>query len=526
MKDFIAFTNFDWLLERFRPLTPSGRLAKEHLSPLSKNELETEFALIADFIALAKNSPVRADKIEFHLNRIPHLDALPLAQADSVEIFAVKKFLSNARDIFALLPPALSKKLAIKWSCSELLKELSLGGEGETFHVSSSYSPALKKNREAMSSLAAEIVSCRKKRLEQLKKTYGLDFAKRDFIVLEENAAQKLFGNPDFFIEPYDSSHLTLKPVPGAEYLALSSKRDALLRTEKEEEAKIITALAKKIAAHSGDINVYVEKLGRVDLLLAKARLALKFGMKRPQICPSGGAIAVKKGRLLPLEQRLQAEKLDYVPLDCELGKRVCIITGSNMGGKTVALQTVGFLQLCMQLGFYVPAEKYRAPLFDALHFVGDTASLGKVEGLSSFGLELYSFMQAWKDKERHALVLLDEFARTTNSDEAGALLSAVVQAFCARKNIYSLISTHFSGLEAPEAGFYRMKGFDNAAFEKRGAPAGDLRGQLRQINKFMRYELEENCGRRANCDALNVARMLGFDENIAETARKFMEDK
>ncbi len=526
MKEFIAFTGFDWLLDHFKPLTPMGRLAKERLAPLSKPELEQEFALVSDFVTLIKTSPVRADKMEFHLNRIPALDGLPPEKPDCAEIFAIKKFLSNARDIFALLPCAPAEKLGVRWTSSALIEELTLGGGEETFHVADKASPALAKTRAALAVLTGELAVNRRNRFKKLQKTYDLDFSCRDFIVLDEEAAEKLFGNPDFFIEPYDCAHLTVKPVPGSDYLALASRRDALLREEKEEETRVISALAKKIGAQSASLNRYAAQLEKIDLLLAKARLALRFKMTKPQIRPAGAALSIKNGRLLPLENRLACDGLAYVPLNCKLDGRVGILTGSNMGGKTVALQTIGFLQLCMQLGFYAPAGKYAAPLFEALHFVGESPITGKVEGLSSFGLELYSFMQAWRDSDKHTLILMDEFARATNSAEAAALLSAVAQSFCAKKGIYAFISTHFSGLDAKQAGFYRMKGFDESAFEKHGHLAGDLRGQLRQINKFMRYELVADTGQGASCDALKVARLLGFDKHIAALAKHYLEAK
>ncbi|MFA5161341.1 MAG: hypothetical protein WC421_03760 [Elusimicrobiales bacterium] len=517
-----TFAEFDWLLGRFLPRTPYGRAAKDRLLFYSSpKELEGEFGLTEAFISFAAKFPVRADKLEFHLARIPFIDEN--APPDCAALFCLKKFLLNAKAAFALLPKPLAAALGADWRLEGLLKTLSRGEGGENFHIDDSFSPELVSVRREIAAVSAEIARLRGRTLARLKREHSLDFSAREFIVIEESSAAKLFGNPDFFIEPHDSSHVVVRPVFGAQYLELCAKRDGFARAEKREEAKILSALARGAARHLPEMRRCAAAVERADILLAKARLAAAHGLTRPVILKPGAAIVIKKGRLPPLEARLAAEKLRYSPLSCGFSGRVAVISGSNMGGKTVALKTLGFCQLCLQHGFFVPAEKYSAPVFAAAHFAGGGG--GEVAGLSSFGLELHGFMSAWKDADRGCFILMDEFARATNSREGGALLSAIISAFCAKQGVYAFVSTHFSGLRAPAA-YYRMKGFDGAAFSGHGGAAGDLRGRLRQINRFMRYELAPDSGKAANCDALEVARLLGFDGGIISRAKFVLEGK
>ncbi|MDD2772117.1 MAG: hypothetical protein PHP45_00300 [Elusimicrobiales bacterium] len=524
MKETLAFAEFGFLLSRWAPLTPYGRAEKNalHFFPDAKS-LEAEYDLTEAFLKFISENGARADRLEFYLRRIPFIDPA-VKPADCADIFAFKKFLSNVQSVFAMASAV--KTSGVKWKSAGLLRTLSKGGEGETFYLSSAYSLALVRAREKILELNSALDKIRAAKQKEFLSRHSLDFSAREFLVVDETRAGKLYGNPDFFIEPYDSSHVMVRPVYGRAYLALRARRDEFLRAEKTEEAKILKGLSSAIAAEAAHIREYCRQIARIDILLSKARLAKALKLSRPQIAKRGAPIKIKKGRLPALERRLEAEKLRYTPLSCALDARVGVITGSNMGGKTVALKTVAGLQLCVQYGLFVPAESYAAPLFDAVHYVGAGCS-ENVEGLSSFGLELYSFMRAWKDAGKNCLLLLDEFARATNSTEAAALLGAVIESFCARGGIYACISTHFAGLKMPKsAALYRMKGFDLAAFGKSGIGAEDLRGRLKLINRFMRYELVRDGGGAGIYDALKVARLLGFDEKITAKAQSALENK
>ncbi len=524
-KAFI-FAEFDGFYDCYRPLTPYGRLARAALRFYdSADTLNLEYDLTERFIAFIKKSRFQTDRLEFHLKSMPAMPGDLPQMLSAADIFIIKIFLSNTKAVFATLPLEIKKPLAAAWRSDELLKALNLGGAGETFYLSDAYAPELKAIREKLSAAGVELSRMRDEKLKAILKNCDLDFTKREFLVVDEARAHKIYGSPDLFFEGYDAVNVIAKPVFGPAYLELTAATEKLHAEERAEEQKILKELSALIRKEKTVISEYLEAVERTDVLLAKARLALEYSMIRPKLRKFPAPPALKKARFIPLEAKLKTLKLKYTPLTFKFSRRVNILHGSNMGGKTVALKTLAFAQLLAQTGFFVPAETYETCLYDRIHVVGDEES-GRAEGLSSFGLEMNAFARAYADTGRHCLVLMDEFAKTTNSDEAAALLSAISEDFCGNEKVLAFISTHFSRLSPQKnAAFLRMKGFDNAAFSAyfSGKTPMELTEKLKMLNKFMDYEITTNTGAAGIHDAIKIARILGVSGRIIEHAQKFM---
>ncbi|PKN56228.1 MAG: hypothetical protein CVU56_17035, partial [Deltaproteobacteria bacterium HGW-Deltaproteobacteria-14] len=271
----------------------------------------------------------------------------------------------------------------------------------------------------------------------------------------------------------------------------------------------------------------------RFDLALARARLARRYAMVRPELTPPGAAptLLVEGGRLLPLEARCAARGAAYWPLDLALAVPVAVIAGANMGGKTVALATVGFLQALAQLGFFAPARRLRTTFYDHLACVGghrDEAG-ARVEGLSSFGLEVDQLVNVWRrlDHGERTLVLIDELARTTSSTEAAALLTAVLGALAARGDVTAALSTHVVELGLPAAGVacFRMAGLGAGGLERllAGGGGADLAARVRRINDHMTYRLDPAADLAPTREALGIAEILGLDARLVRAARQHL---
>ncbi|MCM2267486.1 MAG: hypothetical protein NDI60_06880, partial [Elusimicrobiales bacterium] len=196
---------------------------------------------------------------------------------------------------------------------------------------------------------------------------------------------------------------------------------------------------------------------------------------------------------------------------------------------KTVALKTLAFTQLLAQSGFFVPAAAFETCLFDGGAFIGG-AEMETAGGLSSFGLEMNDFAAAHERlKGENVLLILDEFARTTNSEEAAALLGAILEDLGARKSAFAFLATHFSGLKPGKASAaFKMRGFDTAAFNEyfSGRAGCGLDEKLKMINKFMRYELLEGADGAEARDAIKIAGILGVGKSIVRRAQDLMEEK
>ncbi|OGR44681.1 MAG: hypothetical protein A2X35_05075 [Elusimicrobia bacterium GWA2_61_42] len=524
-----AFAEFEDFYSLFRPLTPYGRVYREARHFFADaGALKTEYDLTAAMQAYLSGQRHKADKLRFHLRNIPAVDLTPEALNGAAGLFLARKFLANTAEIFKLLPAPVRARFGARWASAELLALLNKGGGGEAFHIADAYCPELAAERAAITACDKALKALREKKLKTLRERWGLDFTDRDFLVIAESAAARLSAAPELFLEPFDGSRVTVKPVYGQDYMEAAAERDRRRGREQELEAAVVKKLAAAAAAEKKPIEGYAAALEKIDVAAERARLASELKLARPLTRKYPSEIRLAKGRFLPLETRLAAAGLKYTPLSAVFARRVNILYGSNMGGKTVALKTLAFLQLAAQSGFFVPAASFETCLFDGLAFIGG-AEMETAGGLSSFGLEMNDFVAAHdKLKSGSLLLMMDEFARTTNSEEAAALLSAILEDLGAKKSAFAFLATHFSGLKTDKgAASFKMRGFDTAAFNEyfSGKPACGLDEKLKMINKFMRYELLEGAQGGEARDAIKIAGILGVARGIIKKAQEFMEE-
>jgi DNA mismatch repair ATPase MutS len=219
---------------------------------------------------------------------------------------------------------------------------------------------------------------------------------------------------------------------------------------------------------------------------------------------------------------------LKYWPLNVDFNDPVAVLHGSNMSGKTAVLQTIGFLQLSAQLGMFVSADKYETMVFDEISFVGEFA-WQKIKGLSSFGQEMAILIEALQNKTESAykLLLIDELARTTNSAEATALLSGLLQSLSQRTGVRSYIASHYYGLpKLANLAYYKMKGIDWAGLlDEQRSTGKNLTERIQVIQKQMQYEIEPDNG-KPDRDAIRIARLLGLNSEIVDYAQQYLDQE
>lgn len=304
------------------------------------------------------------------------------------------------------------------------------------------------------------------------------------------------------------------------------AREEILLKRQKAAGAEE-AALGEIYAGMSRDLRPYLAVLsadisaaGRLDACLAKALLARRFSCVRPEI---GGEILRLKGAVhLPVAKALEERNRCFTPIDIELPKGVTVLTGANMGGKSVALKTVA-LNLALALsGCFVFAEVAQIPLFDRLELINKDLS-DAARGLSSFGGEILRFNEAAEHLKEGGLsfILMDEFARGTNAREGAAIARGTVK-YLAGKNALTLLATHYDGAAAYAARHYQVKGLKKLEETPEEAAPGNSLDALRQIENAMDYglipvETEAACPQ----DALTICRLLGLPQEILTEAQE-----
>jgi DNA mismatch repair protein MutS2 len=274
---------------------------------------------------------------------------------------------------------------------------------------------------------------------------------------------------------------------------------------EKREIVRILRELTAAVAEEAATIRTNLDVLGHLDLVQAKARLAMELSADVPRIS-ADGVLRLKTARH-PLLILLAGEKDEVVPLDLMLGDevRTVLITGPNTGGKTVALKTLGLLCLMFQAGLPVPAHPdSELPVYVNIYAdIGDEQSLE--QSLSTFSSHLRQIVKILQGAGPGTLVLLDEIGAGTDPEEGAALAMSILDDLTGRQ-VHTVATTHFGSLKVYA---HDRSGMENASLEFD-------RTTLRPTYRF-------HMGLPGSSFALEIADRLGMPDPVVQRASRLI---
>ena len=278
-------------------------------------------------------------------------------------------------------------------------------------------------------------------------------------------------------------------------------QQEELLLQAGELEDGIRADLSRQLHPFAAAIEQAQLALARIDVNLAKAMQMRQMGLTFP-VLSNDGTTRYEAMFHPQVKDALAQRGREFQPVDIAFGEQPTLITGANMGGKTVVLKTLTLCQMLFQFGFGIPAASAQIAVKDEIHFcIGDEQSVEK--GLSSFAAEMQNIdavIQASRENKR-ILALIDEPARTTNPMEGAALVTALLQVL-ADKDMSLVMTTHYD-IESGKARCLRVKGFENGSMD---------------------YQLVEVQEGEVPHEALNIAQSLGIDSEWIMTARNLLE--
>ena len=219
---------------------------------------------------------------------------------------------------------------------------------------------------------------------------------------------------------------------------------------ERHEIERILREITEAVGDAAEDLADTVDRLGQLDLALAKAQLADELdatalavrGRDVPWLVPT-------PAELLLVEARHPLLDGEVVPVTIEVGgsARALLITGPNTGGKTVALKTAGLLCVMALAGLPLPAaEGSRVPVYDAVFAdIGDEQSIE--QSLSTFSGHMTAIIDILERADAGSLVLLDELGAGTDPTEGAVLAIAIVEQLVAA-GVTLIATTHHSELK------------------------------------------------------------------------------
>ena len=463
-----------FVLDRLQPLSPLGRERKRALGPYARSEraaLEQELENLGRAAALGDEPALRRFRQGLMQLRdirgtVSHLGERDL---DQVELFELKRYL------------------------------LLLGGLASDFD-------------ELQSSAHWEGIVLR-------------DVPEALIILDPEHS-----GNPAFSLRDRWSAELAaareekraiekqIAQAAGEDREALLLQRTGIVLREAEAEQRLCAELSQKLTPYADALAQSLEALGRLDLLLAKAALVRELGGVRPVLTDKELSFV---NMVHPaIADSLKRQGAAFTPLSLSLGPGAAVLTGANMGGKSVCLKTLALNVYLTHCGLFPFADKAAVPFFDGLCLIRGEGEDGR-EGLSSFGGELMAADAAARAVQQgFCLVLFDEFARGTNPAEAVKLQQGALGYFNASGSV-CLFVTHYEAVAARASRRFLTRGVRdlNVAEGRRMIEAGA--DKLTVLRRFMDYGVEEITDTTVPQKALSVAELLGVEEGLLSAIRQ-----
>ncbi|MBR0378835.1 MAG: DNA mismatch repair protein MutS [Lachnospiraceae bacterium] len=249
--------------------------------------------------------------------------------------------------------------------------------------------------------------------------------------------------------------------------------------------------------------------VAEIDVLASLSEAARKNHYVRPKIT-TDGAIEIKGGRHPVVERMIENEA--FVPNDTVLDnrkKRISIITGPNMAGKSTYMRQTALIVLMAQIGSFVPAKSAKIGVVDRI-FTRVGASDDLASGQSTFMVEMTEVANILRSATAKSLLILDEIGRGTSTFDGLSIAWAVIEYVADRKIIgaKTLFATHYHELTELEGKLDGVNNYCIAVKEK-----GDGIVFLRKIVK----------GGADKSYGIQVARLAGVPEAVLSRAQQLL---
>ena len=318
--------------------------------------------------------------------------------------------------------------------------------------------------------------------------------------------------------EKREIEELIRKETDSAERARLMALRSAAAGKEDAEERRIRKEICLDLAPYTASIIDCMDNVAELDFTIARAEIAAQYGGVMPHF--SDGPVEMEDMVNPRVADALFERERRFTPVSLSAPVGATVITGANMGGKSVALKTLALNAMLVKAGMLPFAKYAKLPLFGGIFIVSEDLE-DMDRGLSSFGAEIVQFNeveQAAAQTEGISLILLDEFARGTNPEE-GAMIVRAVTRYLDNQPSVSVLTTHYDGVAALASAHFEVKGLKDMDMAKVAEEIAASDGHIKGadiIASHMNYGLyraqgAESCPR----DARNVCALLALKDEI-----------
>ncbi|MGB1581177.1 MAG: DNA mismatch repair protein MutS, partial [Nevskiales bacterium] len=284
------------------------------------------------------------------------------------------------------------------------------------------------------------------------------------------------------------------------------SARDRALAREKQLYEELLDKLAGKLAT----LQQCATAIAELDVLACFAERAENLNYSQPELCDAP-CIHITAGRHPVVEQ---SSEQPFIANDLALDdkRRMLIITGPNMGGKSTYMRQTALIVLMAHIGCYVPADAARFGPIDRI-FTRIGAADDLAGGRSTFMVEMSETAHILHHATPNSLVLMDEIGRGTSTYDGLSLAHAVADHLAEKTQAFTLFATHYFELTSTTE---RLPGVDNVHLD-----ATEYDGQDGPQLVFL-HEVKQGPANRSF--GLQVAALAGVPRDVLQRASTYLQ--
>ena len=264
--------------------------------------------------------------------------------------------------------------------------------------------------------------------------------------------------------------------------------------------------LLDKLHLVLGEMALSASGLAELDVLACFAERAQTLHLAMPEICDTP-CIEIDGGRHLVVEQVIDTP---FIANDLSLGaeKRLLVITGPNMGGKSTYMRQTALIVILAHVGCFVPADKLNIGPIDRI-FTRIGASDDLAGGRSTFMVEMTETATILNNATDQSLVLMDEIGRGTSTFDGLSLAWAAAHHMGEKAKAFTLFATHYFELTALAQ---ELSGCDNVHLD-----ATEHDGQLVFLHSVKEGPANQSYG-------LQVASLAGVPNDVIRRAKTYLK--
>ncbi len=274
-------------------------------------------------------------------------------------------------------------------------------------------------------------------------------------------------------------------------------------------EKQLYEALLSELQSHVSACQSTAHALAQTDVLASFAERAQTLGWTRPEL-NEGAGIQIQAGRHPVVEGQLAKRSESFAPNDVHFdnSRRMLLITGPNMGGKSTYMRQIALIVLLAYVGSYVPANQATIGSIDRI-FTRIGAADDLASGRSTFMVEMTEAAAILHRATPHSLVLMDEIGRGTSTFDGLALAWAIAQQLLAKNRSWTLFATHYLELASLPSKYPQCANVHLSAVEK---------------GHGIVFLHTVQAGHANQSYGLQVAQLAGVPQEVIKDARKHLQ--